>query len=61
MEEFVTQRHIVPEHQLRPPISFISRQSNSKALTFANLYDVTFINKTDSRDGEPLESKYYSA
>ena len=39
MEEF--KRLIVPEHQLRPPNSFSSRLSNSKALTFANLYDVT--------------------
>ena len=41
MEEFLTQRLIVPEHQLRPTTSFSSRLSGSKALTFANLYDVT--------------------
>ena len=49
MEEFVTQRLIVPEHHLRPPISFSSRLSNSKALTFANLYDEQANNQRLSR------------
>ena len=40
MEEFVTQRLIVPEGQDTPPVSFSSRMRKVNAPTFANLYDV---------------------